>query len=90
MTTQLHTAITLLDSLPGTKPYRWLARYWAWIALAEEQQEDPVQAAQSYCQAIHWGRQAIGTRGERVSQQELDRWQQAFERLSPGGVCDES
>ncbi|MBN2007519.1 MAG: hypothetical protein JXA21_29505 [Anaerolineae bacterium] len=71
-------AIDMLHTLPGTSDYRWIARYWAWVALAEKLEGNLDVARTAYRDAITAGEKAHLTH-------ELEAWQEALADLEKGG-----
>jgi tetratricopeptide (TPR) repeat protein len=72
-----HQAIDLLEDIPHNPSRASIARYWSWIAVAEEQQDQPGAARDAYRQAIQQG---TGV----VSLEELQGWQSELDRLEKG------
>ncbi len=89
MSEENRTAIEMLQGLPGGPPCHLIARYWAWVALAEEHLENPDEAPRAYQKAIDWGQKCLCEKEkcdtEGVNVRELAKWQEALERLEKGG-----
>jgi tetratricopeptide (TPR) repeat protein len=68
MSAENRTAIEMLSDLPGDSPRDLIARYWAWVALAEVHVGQSDEARHAYQQALEYGRDS-------VSAQELAKWQ---------------
>lgn len=77
MSSKCHKAIDLLDAIPHNPAKASIARYWAWMAFAEEKRNRLDAARDAYRQAIQEGAGAVG-------REELDSWQAELDRLEKG------
>lgn len=77
MSAACRQGIELLNSLPGRSQQVTIARYWSWVARAEEKVENLKFAQDALWQAIQLGNGL-------VSQEELERWQNDLNRLEKG------
>jgi tetratricopeptide (TPR) repeat protein len=77
MSSACHEAIELLNSLPGNSQQITIARYWTWVAWAEERSGHLEAARDAYFRAIQVGKDV-------VPPEELDGWQIEVERLEKG------
>jgi tetratricopeptide (TPR) repeat protein len=68
-------AIGLLEQLiPSKASQAYIARYWSWVAFAQEHRNDPQQARESYKLAIKLGNDV-------VNQAEIDGWIESARKL---------
>lgn len=74
MSAENRRAIDMLENLPGTRPYKWIARYWSWVGMAEEQAGHMDEAREAYTQAIKVGTGHAGA-------QEVEKWRRDLERV---------
>ncbi len=77
MSSACREAISLLSTLPDRSQQVTVARYWTWVAFAEEQQGQLDAARDAYWQAIQVGQNA-------VSPAEVGAWQSELDRLEKG------
>lgn len=77
MSSEYRKAIDILSSLPGDSPRNWTARYWTWVAFAEEKLNRLNVARDAYREAIRLGE-------GNVPPKELEDWQDHLDRLEKG------
>jgi hypothetical protein len=77
MSAAYRQAIELLNTLPGRSQQSTIARYWSWVAFAEERDEHVEATLEAYWQAIQIG-QGV------VPREQLESWQNELDRLEKG------
>jgi tetratricopeptide (TPR) repeat protein len=80
MSSACREAIELLNSLPGSSQQITIARYWTWVAFAEEKDGHLEEARDAFWQAIQVGR-------DLVCPEELATWQKCLSLLEKGVPC---
>jgi hypothetical protein len=74
MSDEYREAIRILEGMQPNLPKLWIARYWSYVAFAEEKQNHQNMAHDAYERAIEVGSGIVG-------EEELGAWQDALEQI---------
>jgi hypothetical protein len=77
MENEYRLAIGIMEGMQPNLPKLWIARYWSYVAFAEEKQVHIDMAEDAYREAIQIGSGV-------VSREELDAWRAALDQLTKG------
>jgi tetratricopeptide (TPR) repeat protein len=82
MASKCHRAIDILETMKPNPPSNWIARYWAQIGQAEENNQRLDAARNAYRRAIEIGENLIGSRLRPISAEEARQWRAELDRLT--------
>jgi hypothetical protein len=80
MAAEIKTGINILEMMPAA-PQDWLALYWTWLAMAEENRGKLTTARDAYQQAIQLAEQIPPSRQRAFTKANLEQWRAELKRL---------
>lgn len=80
MVDEIKNGIEILENMPGA-PQDWLALYWTWLAIAEENRKNLDAAHDAYKQAIELAEPIPESRRRAFTTADLEQWRAELKRL---------